>query len=412
MSATRSDQRGVSGAVRRAVGDALDATVGRVGERVGETAREISEATAKQVVDDLEPYLIAETVPRIVTGITPFLLEQTGPELVDGLTEHLASVTVPAIVDDLTERLATQTVPSIMAAATPQLVAATLPELLDQLRPYMVEELVPRIMDGLLPYINDTVAPAVMAELMPEIRYQVVPQILDDIVDDPKVRELIREQSQGLLIDSVERVRFGVARADDAVERFARRLLRKGPRPEEDSLEPPAPPGRSMAIAGVISRAVATGIDLAVVSWFVGSGISAVIGVLNSIMDPVPAWLLAGVSLIGAMLAPMYFWLCWWLAGRTAAEFLLGLKVVRYSGERAGPVRCFIRAWLSLPLLIVWAFGLIPTFFNDRRHGWLEWATGTEVRYTVHPSAMVGGIARHRGAPLPEPAEPAAVLPG
>ena len=57
--------------VRRTIGGALDATVGRVGDRVGDAARGVTETTAKQIIEDLEPYLIAETVPRIVDGVTP-----------------------------------------------------------------------------------------------------------------------------------------------------------------------------------------------------------------------------------------------------------------------------------------------------------------------------------------------------
>jgi uncharacterized RDD family membrane protein YckC len=395
----RGEHSRVGGVVRRAVGEALDATVGRVGERVGETARELSEATARQVVDELEPYLIAETVPRIVAGITPFLVTTTGPELVDGLTEHLTEVPVPAIVAELSDQLATETIPAIMATATPTLVEATLPALLDALRPHLVEELVPRILDGLMPYINDVLAPAVMAGLMPEIRYQVVPQILDDIIDDPKVRDLIREQSQGLLFDAVERLRSGAAHADDVVEGFARRLARRPARTSSECADTPAPVGRSFAIAGVVSRSVASGIDLAMVSWLVGSGISAIVGILNSFLDPVPSWLLAGLSLIGATLAPVYFALSWWLAGRTVAEFMIGLKVTRFDGTKPGPVRAFVRAWLGLPLLFVWVVGLISTFTSPRRHAWLDWASRTEVRYTVHSeSAAQRAAARAREA--------------
>lgn len=398
--AAHSDPLGVGDAVRRAVGGALDATVGRVGERVGETALELSSATARQVIDELEPYLIETTVPRIVDGITPYLVADAAPAIVDGLTNYLTEVTVPRIVDDLAEHLASHTIPTVMAAAAPQLVADVLPELLDSLRPYLVAELVPQIIDGLTPYINDQLAPEVMRELMPEIRGVIVPQIMDDIIEDPKVRELIREQSQGLLFDAVERVRAGLARADDMLENLVRRLFRQTPRTLAEAVDPPAPPARRVANAGVVSRAVSTALDLTVSAWLVGSAISSIVAVLGQLVDPMPNWLVVALALLGAAVVPLYFALCWWLAGRTAAEFLVGLRVCLPSGSRMGPIRAFLRAFLGLPLLVVWTIGMIPSFFRPRRRGLVERLSGTEVRYTVHPSAVRSRVER---APQPAP---------
>jgi hypothetical protein len=59
------------GGAREVADTAFDATVGRVGHTVGEAALEATNATAQQVIEDLEPYLIEEAIPRIVDGITP-----------------------------------------------------------------------------------------------------------------------------------------------------------------------------------------------------------------------------------------------------------------------------------------------------------------------------------------------------
>ena len=48
------DDPGLRGAVRRAVGGALDATVGRVGGAVGEAALDVTGATAQQVIEELD----------------------------------------------------------------------------------------------------------------------------------------------------------------------------------------------------------------------------------------------------------------------------------------------------------------------------------------------------------------------
>ena len=84
--------------LRRAVEGALDATVSRIeGQAVG---------AARTVVDDLEPYLAAETVPRIVDAMVPHLVEKVIPQVLDGINEHLVTTTVPQIVEGITPQLA------------------------------------------------------------------------------------------------------------------------------------------------------------------------------------------------------------------------------------------------------------------------------------------------------------------
>ena len=293
------DDPGLRGAVRRAVGGALDATVGRVGGAVGEAALDVTGATAQQVIEELEPYLIEEAVPRIVDGITPYLIESVVPVVIDGVTAHLVDVTVPEVVGGVTEHLVEVTVPEVVEGVTPRLVEDLLPRLLDELRPYLEQDLVPgvvdsllpeleqriapqlvealmpklreevapdlvaalmpklrteiapdlvdalmptieqevapRVVEALLPQIQDQVAPQIIDAVMPKIRTEVVPTILDDIVDDPRLRDLIREQSQGLFLDALEALRENLADGDNLVEGVLRRLLRRQPRPMPES---------------------------------------------------------------------------------------------------------------------------------------------------------------------------------
>ena len=171
--------------LQRAVSGAVDATVGRVEDRVV--------SSTKGVIDDLEPYLAEETVPRIVDALMPYLIERVVPEVIAGLTERLATETGPAIVEGM----------------TPQLADELVPVLLERMRPYLEAELVPAVVDGVTPYIIDKAGPQIVAGLMPYIQAEVVPEILDEFVDDPRVRDLIREQSLGLLWDAVEVLRGG-----------------------------------------------------------------------------------------------------------------------------------------------------------------------------------------------------------
>jgi len=239
--------------LRRAAGAAYDATVGRVTDAVGDVALDATEGTARAVVADLQPYLIADVIPDIIEGITPHLTETVVPQVVDAITPHLVEVTVPAVVQ----------------GATPELVDSLLPELLDRLRPYLESQLVPQVVDALVPHINEVVAPQIVDALtplissevapqvidgvmphviedsapriisgvLPMIRNEVVPQIMDDIVDDPRVRSLIKEQSQALVLDSLERVRRGLARADDIVDNIVRWVARRPPRPSQTNAQ-------------------------------------------------------------------------------------------------------------------------------------------------------------------------------
>jgi uncharacterized RDD family membrane protein YckC len=297
---------GLRGIVRRAAGgargvadSAFDATVGRVGHSVGEAALDATNATAQQVIEDLEPYLIEEAIPRIVAGITPYLTDEVVPEVLAGITDHLTTVTIPEVVDGVTGHLVESTVPEVVAGVTPRLVEDLLPRLLTDLQPYLEQQLVPQIVDGLVPYLEQTIAPRLIDSLMPKlgedvapqlvdtlmpqitaevapqlvdalmpkirdqvapdllealmpriqteiapqlvdalmpkIRREVVPQILDDIVDDPRVRDLIREQSQGLFLDAIEGFRGTLADVDSLVDRVGRRLLRRPARPEPEN---------------------------------------------------------------------------------------------------------------------------------------------------------------------------------
>ena len=454
---------GLRSGMRRAVGGALDATVGRVGHTVTEAAMDVTGATAQQVIEDLEPYLISEAIPRIVDGLTPYLTDKVVPEVLEGITDHLVADTVPDIVDGVTAHLVAVTVPQVVDGVTPRLVADLLPKLLEDLRPYLEAELVPRIVEGLVPYIQDQVAPdlidglmpkirdevapqlvealmprieeqiapqlidALMPKitdevapqlvdaLMPKIRTEVVPLILDDIVEDPRVRDLIREQSQGLFLDALESVRENLADADNLVERFGRHLLRRPPRPEPESVVslvlddlgdtnparltranlreqravwrampvPPAPPGREFSHAGVVTRLLAFGVDFAVVGWLAAQALSALVNLLDSLLDPIPQWLVVILTFIAASFIPIYLGISWWLTGRSLGSWLVGTRVCTPDGRNPGLVRSLVRGWAGVVGVLLWIVLGIFSLFDTRRRSMLDRLLHTEVRNVV-----------------------------
>jgi hypothetical protein len=94
---------------------------------------------------------------------------------------------------------------------------------------------VPRIVDSLVPHLVDSVVPRLLDGVMPEIRATVLPAVVDDLTKDPRVRELVMEQSRGVIGEAAEQVRSASAHADNRVEAAFRRLIGAGP---EKSAEP------------------------------------------------------------------------------------------------------------------------------------------------------------------------------
>lgn len=88
------------------------------------------------------------------------------------------------------------------------------------------QSIIPRMIDDLTPMIVNKVVPRVIDGAMPQIRTRVVPVIIDDLATDNRVRNLISEQSQGMVSDAANELRDTSARADDKLESSFRRMFR------------------------------------------------------------------------------------------------------------------------------------------------------------------------------------------
>lgn len=324
-------------------------------------------ATTQGVIDDLEPYLATETVPRIVDALTPYLVEQLIPEVLDGLTERLAAETGPRLV----------------AGMTPELADELVPALLERMRPYLESELVPAVVDGLTPHIVEQTGPRIVEGLMPYIREQVVPDVLDDFVDDPRVRDLIREQSLGLLWDAVEVLRAGLSKADDIVERVVRRALFRPPINDGRTADE-LPVNRDRSHAGLVSRSAGAGLDLLIISLVAAQGLATTLSLVGAVVDPIPRWLVAGLSLAFAWLGPLYLAVAWRSTGRTIGGAIAGYAVVGADDRQLGVVRAVIRASVSFFLMPLWAVGMIGTAFHPLRRSWGDRLLRSRAPYLVH----------------------------
>jgi hypothetical protein len=117
---------------------------------------------------------------------------------------------------------------------------------------WTLARVVPKIVDDMMPYLVDQVMPRIIEGAMPKIRTRVLPVVIDDLSHDPRIRDLVFEQSRGAAGAAAQQVRATTASADDRAEAAYRRM-RHGPSqaagPGSESTgeaggEPPtAPPG-------------------------------------------------------------------------------------------------------------------------------------------------------------------------
>ena len=210
-------------------------------------------------------------------------------------------------------------------------------------------------------------------------------------------------------------MRENLADADNLVERFGRRLLRRSPRPEPESVVslvlddlgdtsparltranlrdqravwrampvPPAPPGREFSHAGVVTRLVGFGVDFAVVGWLAAQALSALVNLLDSLLDPIPQWLVAILTFIAGSFVPIYLGLAWWLTGRSLGSWLVGIRVCTPDGRNPGLVRSLVRSWAGVLGVFLWVFLGIFSLFDPRRRSVLDRLVHTEVRNVV-----------------------------
>jgi uncharacterized RDD family membrane protein YckC len=99
--------------------------------------------------------------------------------------------------------------------------------------------------------------------------------------------------------------------------------------------------------AGIVSRGIANGIDLAVLMGVLGAiylgsaGLAFVIDPV-SFRFPMPSRPVA--LTVAALIAVLYFTGCWIATGRTYGDHVLGLRVVDHRGRRLRPGIALMRA--------------------------------------------------------------------
>jgi uncharacterized RDD family membrane protein YckC len=187
-------------------------------------------------------------------------------------------------------------------------------------------------------------------------------RIVESIVSGPAVRNALAKQTTSVAGE----LRSRTIPLDDAAERVVRRR----------AVARPAP------YAGVVTRSLAFGVDLALADLLFLIG-AAMVGLVAQLAGGLrPDWLLATIAGAGwTLVVGSYFAFFWTVLGRTPGMTLMRLRVLDPTGTRPRLGRSVLR-FVGLLLAIAPAFlGFLPVLFDTRRRGLHDFLAGTVVVY-------------------------------
>jgi len=137
--------------------------------------------------------------------------------------------------------------------------------------------------------------------------------------------------------------------------------------------------------AGLVSRLSALAVDIITIT-VASAAVRILPGVIwHEVLGGQPHWLTVASAVAAALVPWAYFTLCWWLAGQTAGDLLLGIVVQRHNGSDVTLVQSALRAALGLTLAPLWILGLIAILWEPRRRAWHDRVFRTVVRYSRKP---------------------------
>jgi uncharacterized RDD family membrane protein YckC len=198
------------------------------------------------------------------------------------------------------------------------------------------------------------------------VRSEPMRRAIREVVESPEMRAALTRQTTGLAEELVGSVRARSRRLDDRLEEVVKRRPVATPTP----------------FAGVATRAVALGIDAAVILLIFVS-VSALVALVSSLVGTLrPAWLVGVLLGAGwALLAGGYFVTFWSGAGQTPGMRLLRLRLVGPQGRPPSLGRALLRTVGTVLAIIPLFAGYLPVLFDRRRRGLPDYLAGTVVVY-------------------------------
>ena len=147
--------------------------------------------------------------------------------------------------------------------------------------------------------------------------------------------------------------------------------------------------------AGFVSRLIAFGIDVAIVTislLLMGWLLSAVLSLFNvgSLSGSARISAIFLSSTFGLLYTAAYFIFLWTLASQTLGKTIMGLRIVTTGGEHLTLGRSVRRLLGYIVSIFAFFVGFLWILFDDRRQGWHDKIAGTLVIYAW--DAHYGGL--------------------
>jgi uncharacterized RDD family membrane protein YckC len=220
--------------------------------------------------------------------------------------------------------------------------------------------------------VRDALASPRTAELTDAVaRSDPMRRAIREVVESPEMRAALARQTTGLAEELVGSIRARAVQLDDRIEQAVGRPPRTRPTP----------------FAGAATRAVALGVDAAVILLIFVS-LAALVALVASLVGTLrPQWLVGTLLAAGwALLAGGYFVMFWTGAGQTPGMRLLRLRVVGREGRAPSLGRSIVRVVGTFVAIVPLFAGYLPVLFDDRRRGLPDLLAGTVVVYERTPS--------------------------
>jgi uncharacterized RDD family membrane protein YckC len=225
------------------------------------------------------------------------------------------------------------------------------------------------VADAIVRALDTEVADRVWREILAGPKAQM---LVERIAEAPEVRAAITQQGMGLVTDVGRRLTVITEALDDALERLAHRLVRR-PGHEAETNQ-----------VGLVTRAVAGAIDLALISLAlsIGSGlIASIVPAATGGSDGLSTWGLVIFGAVEFLIGGAVFVAFWSLVGQTPGMRLLSIRL-DVAGSREVGLRRAVRRLLGVWLALLPAgLGFLAILLSPERRGWHDRIAGTMVVY-------------------------------
>jgi uncharacterized RDD family membrane protein YckC len=217
--------------------------------------------------------------------------------------------------------------------------------------------------------IESDAADRIWAEILASDKAQM---LVERVAEAPEVRAAIAQQGFGLVSDIGRQISKLTEALDDVVENVVLRLLRRRGQESETNQ------------VGVITRAVAAGIDLAMIVGVLALGsalLSAVGSALFGSNNGLSTVQIALFSVLGLLIGGTLFVTFWSLVGQTPGMRFLGIRL-DVNGSREIGLKRSVERLLAIPLsLIPFGLGYLAIIPSPERQAWHDRIAGTHVVY-------------------------------